>query len=225
MADERETDITRALVKWMLDNPGICDPKWASPMARAVVANTPSESREPTKRIDGCKHTLARMIDALAGPDFNTEQNLHADTVAERHDSKQEDTRSHDAFTDSDLDELEECFSALNVALQNELPSFSREYIEARRLRMYNLIQELRIAPRSSEADRRDAERWRALKELAGYFQNGSQETVTLYQDDATRSCFIKVGRGDRAKVHGTDGSSFNSVIDALIVSAKAEKP
>jgi hypothetical protein len=31
---------------------------------------------------------------AKAGPDFNTEANLHADTVAERHDSKAEDTIS-----------------------------------------------------------------------------------------------------------------------------------
>lgn len=54
------------------------------------------------------------------------------------------------SITNADLDELEECFSAMGVALQNELPSFSREYIEGRRLRMYNLIQRLRLTPQSA---------------------------------------------------------------------------
>lgn len=65
-----------------------------------------------------------------------------------------------------------------------------------------------------------DAARWRALKELAGYWQDGSQTTVKLYQDDALRSCFIEAGN----KTYGTDGSSFNSAIDAAIA-ALAERP
>lgn len=63
----------------------------------------------------------------------------------------------------------------------------------------------------SETQDREDAARWRALKELAGYYQDGSQQTVKLYQDDALRSCFIEAGH----KTYGTDGSSFNSAIDA----------
>lgn len=62
----------------------------------------------------------------------------------------------------------------------------------------------------SETADSKDAVRWRALKKLAGYYQDGSQQTVKLYQDDALRSCFIEAGR----KTYGTDGSSFNSAID-----------
>lgn len=59
---------------------------------------------------------------------------------------------------------------------------------------------------------KRDASRWRALREMCGYFQCGEDETVTLYQDDATRSCFIKVGK----TVHGTDGSTFESILDGI---------
>jgi hypothetical protein len=51
----------------------------------------------------------------------------------------------------------------------------------------------------------------KALKEMAGYYQDGSQTTVKLYQDDALRSCFIEAG----GKTYGTDGSSFDSAIDS----------
>lgn len=80
------------------------------------------------------------------------------------------------------------------------------------------------LPPEANElaAALRDAARWRALKELAGYLGDGSQETVTLYQDDATRSCFIKVGDGNRAKRYGKDGSSFNGIMDELIGRAAA---
>lgn len=60
---------------------------------------------------------------------------------------------------------------------------------------------------------RANADRWLGLKELAGYYQDGSDTTVKLYQDDALRSCFIKVGE----KTYGTDGSSFDSAIDSAI--------
>lgn len=69
------------------------------------------------------------------------------------------------------------------------------------------------LASLSETEDSKDAARWRALKKLAGYYQDGSQQTVKLYQDDALRSCFIEAGR----KTYGTDGSSFNSCIDAAM--------
>jgi hypothetical protein len=63
----------------------------------------------------------------------------------------------------------------------------------------------------SETKDAADAARWRALKEMSGYYQDGSQTTVKLYQDDALRSCFIEAG----GKTYGTDGSSFDSAIDS----------
>jgi len=35
---------------------------------------------------------------------------------------------------------------------------------------------------------------WEKLKQLAGYVQDGSNETVKLFQDDATMSYFVKAG-------------------------------
>lgn len=55
--------------------------------------------------------------------------------------------------------------------------------------------------------DTADAVRWRKLKDLCGYVQNGSDTTVKLSQDDATRTCYIHVGN------KSYDGNSFNSVL------------
>ncbi|MGB8983329.1 MAG: hypothetical protein WCC12_15755 [Anaerolineales bacterium] len=60
---------------------------------------------------------------------------------------------------------------------------------------------------------RKDAERYQWLKEQAGYYQDGSQTVVELVQDDATRTCFIKVG----SKYYGKDGCGFNAAIDAAL--------
>ena len=40
----------------------------------------------------------------------------------------------------------------------------------------------------------RNSSCWIKLKELAGYVRNGSDTTIKLFQDDATRSYWIKVG-------------------------------
>ncbi len=40
-----------------------------------------------------------------------------------------------------------------------------------------------------------DAEKWRNLRNLCGFLGNGSQTTVTLYQDDATETVHLKVGQ------------------------------
>ena len=73
----------------------------------------------------------------------------------------------------------------------------------------------LRQIPEANElaAALRDAARWRFLKLLAGYYQDGSETTVKLYQDDALRACFIEAG----GKTYGTDGSTFDSAIDAAM--------
>lgn len=39
-----------------------------------------------------------------------------------------------------------------------------------------------------------DAEKWIKLKRLTGYVGNGSETRVVLFHDDATLSCWIRVG-------------------------------
>lgn len=53
----------------------------------------------------------------------------------------------------------------------------------------------------------REAACWSRLRELCGYYQDGSNETVVLFQDDATRECLVRVGK----KV--AVGSSFEMAI------------
>ena len=53
---------------------------------------------------------------------------------------------------------------------------------------------------------------WLKLKQLAGYVQDGSDETVKLFQDDATKSYFVKVG--DESHY----GSSFEEALSKFEV-------
>lgn len=57
-----------------------------------------------------------------------------------------------------------------------------------------------------------EASRWRKLRALAGHWQNGSDQKVTLLTDDATRSNFINAG----IRQLGTDGSTFEGILDAM---------
>jgi len=61
--------------------------------------------------------------------------------------------------------------------------------------------------------DHRDAERWRKLMRLCGHLANSSETTVKLYQDDATHTRFIQVGKEHHfAYVH----CSFEDTIDSI---------
>lgn len=66
---------------------------------------------------------------------------------------------------------------------------------------------------------KKDAERYRWLIEQCGSYHDGSETAVKLYQDDATRSCFIQVGR----ETYGTDRSTFNGIIDAAMRGKEGE--
>ncbi len=59
-----------------------------------------------------------------------------------------------------------------------------------------------------------DGMRYRALIAAAGYFQDSSDETVTLSQDDATRTCHVTVGRLQDSK--DFYAGSFNGAVDLL---------
>lgn len=56
-----------------------------------------------------------------------------------------------------------------------------------------------------------DALRFRKLRELCGYVENGSDTVVTIFQDDATRDWVCKVGN----KRYW--GRSMEAAIDAAI--------
>jgi len=58
-----------------------------------------------------------------------------------------------------------------------------------------------------------DGERWRKLVRCCGYIQDGSDTTVSLFQDDATKTCFVKVGS---QSFFGSDGGSFEEAIDFI---------
>lgn len=60
------------------------------------------------------------------------------------------------------------------------------------------------------EQIKQKAEAWDALIELCGHVQDGSDTVVTLSQDDATRTCFIRVGK---KSYFGLDGGSFLAAV------------
>lgn len=65
--------------------------------------------------------------------------------------------------------------------------------------------------------DMRDAQRWRKLIELCGHLQDGSQTTVQLYQDDATRTAFVTVSpKSSHRKDYFIDGCGFDAAIDSV---------
>jgi len=61
----------------------------------------------------------------------------------------------------------------------------------------------------------KDAARLKGLRELCGYWQDSSDTTVKLFQDDATRTWIIKV---DDDCYYG---NTFNAAIDAAIAAHK----
>jgi len=63
----------------------------------------------------------------------------------------------------------------------------------------------------------KDAECMKGLRELLGYVENGTDTTVTLFQDDATRNFMVKVGS------RSFYGSSLQAAIDRAIASAKGD--
>jgi len=55
---------------------------------------------------------------------------------------------------------------------------------------------------------------WDTLMEMCGHWQDGSQQTVTLIQDDATRTAIIKVEHGHtRVSRYYIERGSFEAAI------------
>lgn len=72
----------------------------------------------------------------------------------------------------------------------------------------------------------RKAAAWDSLQALCGYYQNGSETTVTLAQDDATRSCWIKVGTESKfhRKPRSYYAGSFEGAVQAAIAAGEGEE-
>jgi hypothetical protein len=68
-------------------------------------------------------------------------------------------------------------------------------------------------AERRCQAYEKDSKRYRWLIEQCGYVQDGSDQTVGIFQDDATRCWHVRAG----SKHYGEDNRSLDSVIDAAL--------
>lgn len=53
----------------------------------------------------------------------------------------------------------------------------------------------------ATAVEKREAENYRDIRELMGYVEDGSHQTVRLFQDDATREYFV--GMGAKSAYHG----------------------
>jgi hypothetical protein len=75
-------------------------------------------------------------------------------------------------------------------------------------------IQRAEAAERRCQAYEKDSKRYRWLIEQCGYVQDGSDQTVGIFQDDATRCWHVRAG----SKHYGEDNRSLDSVIDAALL-------
>ena len=89
------------------------------------------------------------------------------------------------------------------------------EEVEAANLLAKNALAAIEQRIKALEAD---AKRWKATKELAGHWQDGSDETVTLFPDDATGTYHIICGK------QSYFGSSFNEAVDRAMSEAALTK-
>lgn len=69
-------------------------------------------------------------------------------------------------------------------------------------------VEDMQVLLAHLKAIQKDADRLKALRELCGYVEDGSCQTVKLYQDDATKDWFCDAGRKSMWS------ESFNGAID-----------
>jgi hypothetical protein len=104
-----------------------------------------------------------------------------------------------------------------NAALKKERQRRSHEGTANYQTRVTALLRE-RAIEQSREAAQieRNAGLLRKLREICGWVENGSAESVTIGQDDATRDWFLSVGYDSiSSKRRSYNATSFESVIDA----------
>jgi hypothetical protein len=81
------------------------------------------------------------------------------------------------------------------------------EYLED--VKMSDAAEETKVDPVSFVT--RNSNDWLKLRRLAGYLQDGSHETIKLYQDDATGSYFVQVGNKSNY------GTSFSEALNKFL--------
>jgi len=82
------------------------------------------------------------------------------------------------------------------------------------------LLQEIEsLRAKLAEAEK-DAERLNGLRELCGYIQDGSDTSIHISQDDATRSWRLSLGP-PKSGQRWWYANSFEGVIDAAIAKQK----
>jgi hypothetical protein len=72
------------------------------------------------------------------------------------------------------------------------------------------------VLPRFRELEAKESA-FQALRKLMGYTQDGSQTTVTLWQDDATGDFFVRAGKQEY------HGQTFTKVFDQIIQAQDAK--
>lgn len=56
-----------------------------------------------------------------------------------------------------------------------------------------------------------------ALRSLMGHVQDGSDTPICLYQDDATRSYFVRVGPSGSPRARHYHGESLQQAVEAAV--------
>ena len=106
--------------------------------------------------------------------------------------------------------QIERAFQMLEI---NGVPRDRAKYvsngIDVLATRLNREIADLRARCEKAE---KDAERLRAIRELCGYVEDGSEQTVRIFQDDATKDWLVCFGQNGREFAR-----SFESAIDAAI--------
>lgn len=105
------------------------------------------------------------------------------------------------------VEQLEAENAALREQLKQSEINFALEHDDVLELR------------KQLAAAQKDAERLNAIRELCGYVQDGSSETVRICQDDATREWIISVGGIPSKRWY--HGSCLRAAIDAAIAQEK----
>ncbi len=118
----------------------------------------------------------------------------------------------------ADRDEKLEAAHAHNAQLREALEFDGFTPTDEYHLKL--VIAALATTPDTSALDalRKDAERLKAIRDLCGYVEDGSAGVLKIFQDDATKDWFVKVGNTRIAC-----GRSFNAAIDAAMKGERDE--
>lgn len=117
-----------------------------------------------------------------------------------------------------DRAELERLVEQLNNCELDVKGNHWSGYVRVNNVLLQRAIDALRANSAALLELEKDARRWRALKELAGHWQDGSHTRVILDQDDATRTAFIAVGNDSHRRTHySVAGCGFDAAIDAKL--------